>query len=237
MPRWTLVDFVLVILGGLGGSLVGGAASVAFTEDTNTILIVSFLGQMLGHIAVIWLIGRGRGLDFESLGFDIRPSDGLYAGLGIALQIAIAIAFIPLQRLLVPSGEPSQELVEMFARLDTPAARIAMMAIATFLAPLAEELMFRGVLLQSLAGRSRTAIVVVTSVVFALFHIAGASSPPAGILIFLQIFLVGLVLARLTLRHQRIGPAIFVHAGFNLLATLVLLIPPEVLEQLEQAAG
>lgn len=183
------------------------------------------------------MIARGRNLNADSLGFDIRPTDVLFLGLGVALQIGIAILFIPLQEILVPEGGPSQELTELFAELDTAGARIAMVAIATFLAPLTEELMFRGVLLRALRRRSRTVVLVVTSLVFATFHLAGVSSRGAGMLVFIQIFLVGLVLAHLTLRHGRLGPAIFVHSGFNLLASLILLLPQEMLEDLGQTTG
>ena len=231
------MDLVLVVLGALAGSLVGGGVAAAFSQETNTVLLASFAGQFVGTLGVMWLVARSRGLSEDSLGFDIRPGDVLYLGLGVALQIGIAILFIPMQRILVPEGGPSQELTEMFGELDTAAARIAMIAIATFLAPLTEELMFRGVLLQALLHRPRTVVIVVTSLVFALFHLAGVPSVGAGVLVFSQIFLVGLVLAHLTLRHRRLGPAIFVHSGFNLLASLILLLPPEMLEELGQTAG
>jgi membrane protease YdiL (CAAX protease family) len=39
------------------------------------------------------------------------------------------------------------------------------------------------------------------------------------------------VLAWVTVRTNRLGPAIFMHSGFNLLAAIVLLVPPELLEQ------
>lgn len=216
---------------------MGGGLAAVFTEDTNTVLLASFAGQFVGTLGVLWLVARSRDLGFDSLGLDIRPVDVLYLGLGVALQIAVAILFIPLQEVLVPQDEPAQELTEMFARLDTATARVAMVAIATFLAPLSEELMFRGVLLRALSHRSRLAVLAGTSFVFALFHLAGTSSVGAGVLVFLQIFLVGLVLAHLTLRHDRLGPAIFVHSGFNLLASLILLLPEEMLEELGQTAG
>lgn len=236
-PRWTSIDLVLIVLGALAGSFIAGGAAAAFTQDTNTVLLASFAGQFIGTLGLLWIIGRGRGLGPESLGFDIRPADTLYIGIGVGLQIGIALLFVPLQELLVPEGGPSQELTEMFGQLDNSAARIAMIAIATFLAPLSEELMFRGVLLRSLAHRSRRTILVVTSLVFAVFHLAGTASAGAAVLVFIQIFLVGLVLAHLTLRHDRLGPAIFVHSGFNLLASLILLLPPEMLEELGQATG
>lgn len=235
-PRWTLVDLVLVVLGALGGSLLGGAVATVLAGDVNAVLLASFAGQFVGTLGVLWLIGRSRDLGFESLGFDIQPTDVLYIGLGVFLQIAIALLFIPLQEILIPDGGPSQEVSEIFGDLEGSAARLAMIAISTLLAPLSEELMFRGVLLRALIHRSRATIMVVTALVFATFHLFGVTSLEAGILVFIQIFLIGLVLAHVTLRHDRLGPAIFVHSGFNLLAALILLLPQEVLEQLGQAS-
>ena len=91
--------------------------------------------------------------------------------------------------------------------------------------------MFRGVLLRALESKSRRTVMVVTSLVFAAFHLLGVTSVGAGVLVFVQIFLVGLVLAHVTLRHGRIGPAMFVHSGFNLVAAVILLLPQEVLER------
>jgi membrane protease YdiL (CAAX protease family) len=33
-------------------------------------------------------------------------------------------------------------------------------------------------------------------------------------------------------RKGRLGPAIFIHSGFNLLALLILLMPPDLVERL-----
>ena len=233
-PRWTLVDLVLVVLGALVGSLIAGAVAALADAPADIVLLASFGGQFVGTLGVMWLIGRARDLGPESLGFDIHSVDVVYLGLGVALQIGIAILFTPLQQLLVPDQGPSQEVAEIFAALEGFGARLAMVAISTLLAPLSEELMFRGVLLRALAGRSRRTVMVVTALVFAIFHLFGVTSIGAGILVFVQIFLVGLVLAHVTLRHDRLGPAVFVHSGFNLVAAVILLLPQELLEQIGQ---
>jgi len=104
--------------------------------------------------------------------------------------------------------------------------------IAVVIAPVTEELTFRGVLLKSMGNRSRRAIIVVTALVFAAFHVVGldpAHLLQASAVVLPQLFIVGVALAWVTLRTNRLGPAIFLHSGFNLLAALVLLIPPEAL--------
>jgi membrane protease YdiL (CAAX protease family) len=53
----------------------------------------------------------------------------------------------------------------------------------------------------------------------------------SAVVVLPPIFLLGLVLGWLTQRSGRLGPAIFLHSGWNLLAAFVLLLPPEFLEQ------
>lgn len=234
--RWTFVDFALVAMGGVAGSLVFGLGAFLFANG-ETFVVLALAGQYAGHLVVLWLVGRSRGLGPSSLGFELRPSDGLYLGLGIVLQIALALLFQPLSEILLPEGRNAQDVATVLQDLTSSWARIAAVVMTTLLAPVVEELMFRGVLLRSVEDRSRRFVLVVTSVVFALFHLIGVATVGAGVLVFIQIFLVGLLLGHLTLRHGRLGPAIFVHAGFNLLAAIVLLLPPELLEELERAAA
>jgi membrane protease YdiL (CAAX protease family) len=70
--------------------------------------------------------------------------------------------------------------------------------------------------------------------VFAGFHLFGLSGDLLrGALLIVPTFLVmGVILAWVTVRRERLGPAIFIHSGFNLLALLILLMPPELIDQL-----
>jgi len=104
---------------------------------------------------------------------------------------------------------------------------------AVVVAPVTEELTFRGVLLKTFHDRGRRTIMVLTSLVFAAFHTLGLDPDrllQAAAVVLPQLFLVGLVLAWVTVRKGRLGPAIFIHSGYNLLAAVVLLLPPELLE-------
>ncbi|HEY4584138.1 MAG TPA: CPBP family intramembrane glutamic endopeptidase, partial [Acidimicrobiia bacterium] len=119
------------------------------------------------------------------------------------------------------------------AGLESTAARVAAVLVAVLLAPVTEELAFRGVLLKAMGTRARSTIIVVTALVFAAFHVLGldpARLLEASAVVLPQLFIVGAALAWVTLRSNRLGPAIFMHSGFNLLAAIVLLVPPELLE-------
>ena len=192
-------------------------------------LVLALAGQYIGHLVVLWLLARRR----EDLGFNIVGSDTLYLGLGLLLQLALAVLFLPLTTLLFPEGDSAQQVGTALSGLETTPARVAAVLTAVVVAPVTEELTFRGVLLKAFHQRGRRTIMVLTSLVFAAFHMLGLDPErllQAAAVVLPQLFLVGLVLAWITLRTGRLGPAIFIHSGFNLLAALVLLLPPELLE-------
>lgn len=232
MPKtWTVVDFILVVLGGFLGAGVFVALSLLWDQD-ELLLVLGLVGQYLGHLGVLWLLVRTK--TDPDLGFSIEAGDLRYLGLGLLLQLVLAVLFLPLTEFFFPEGESVQEVGSALAGLESTAARVAAVVIAAVVAPVTEELTFRGVLLKSMANRSRRAIVVVTALVFAAFHIIGLDPSrllAASAVVLPQLFIVGVVLAWVTVRTNRLGPAIFMHSGFNLLAAIVLLVPPELLEQ------
>jgi membrane protease YdiL (CAAX protease family) len=229
VPRpWSLFDFLLVFLGGLLGSgLFLGLGTLLGGEELT--LVLALAGQYIGHLLVLWALSRRR----ADLGFNVLGSDARYLGAGLLLQLGLAVLFLPLSELLLPGGDSAQEVSNALAGLETTPARIIAVLTAVVVAPVTEELTFRGVLLKVFEKRGRRVTIVVTSLVFAAFHMLGLPADQflqAAAIVVPTIFIVGVVLAWVTLRAGRLGPAIFIHSGFNLLAALVLLIPSELLE-------
>jgi len=227
---WTVVDFILVVLGGFLGAGVFAALSLLWGED-EWLLVLGLAGQYVGHLGVLWLLARTK--TDRDLGFSIEAGDLRYLGLGLLLQLVLAVLFLPLTEFFFPDGESVQQVGSALAGIESTMARVAAVVIAVVVAPVTEELTFRGVLLKSMSKRSRKVIIVVTALVFAAFHVLGldpAHLLEAAAVVLPQLFIVGAVLAWVTLRTNRLGPAIFIHSGFNLLAALVLLVPPELLE-------
>jgi membrane protease YdiL (CAAX protease family) len=229
VPRpWSILDFLFVFLGGLLGSgvflglgtLLGGG---------ELAVVMALAGQYVGHLLVLWGLSRSR----EDLGFNVLGSDARYLGAGLLLQLGLAIVFLPLSNLLLPEGDSAQEVSNAIAGLESTSARLIAVLTAVVVAPITEELTFRGVLLKVVEKRGRGFTIVITSLVFAAFHMLGLPGDQflrAAAIVVPTIFIVGVVLAWVTLRTGRLGPAIFIHSGFNLLAALVLLIPSEMLE-------
>jgi membrane protease YdiL (CAAX protease family) len=230
--EWRFRDFVWVILGGLFG---GGFALIpvfALGGDTQSTLIVGLLGQNLGHLLTIWILARRRG-GAAGLGFTVMPSDLFYLGLGVGLQIVLPLLFLPLAN-LAGTEDVGQVVGEEIRRLGGIGTRLLMAGMVAVVAPVTEELMFRGVLLRGLSRLSASRSMWLSAIIFALFHVFSLTGDLVrGLLLTLPPFLIiGLILARITQRRGRLGPAIFIHSGFNLLALVVLLMPPDLVDSL-----
>lgn len=228
---WSIVDFVLVWLGGfLGAGVFLVIGQTTGTEDW--LIVLGLAGRYVGNIVVFFYLARQK--DDGGVGFAIETSDFAYIGLGLFLQLMVALVTAPLVDLFFPDGRSPQQIAEAMSDADASTfIKIAFFTAAVVLAPITEELMFRGVLLKALVRRSRVFVIVMTATVFAAFHVVGLDldRPFASAVVVLPpVFLLGLLLAWLTLRKQRLGPAIFLHSGWNLLAAIVLLVPSEVLE-------
>ncbi len=94
------------------------------------------------------------------------------------------------------------------------------------LAPVIEELFFRGVVIDAVRGRTAlpgsTAVAVVSSAaIFALLHLLGVSTAQGALAGGLSAFGLGLGTGILAVTTGRLGGAVIAHAVFN--ATIVLL--------------
>ena len=230
-PRWTVGDFALALLTGYAGAFVG--ASLAFFEsDLGTLLVATFAGQYGGHFLGLIIVLRRRGATFSDLGLEVVPSDGIYLFFGIGVQIVLIILLSPLATLLEPEGSV-QALSDLVPDVSGTAMRAVTVLALAFLAPIIEELMYRGLLFKIIdRWRGPTAAVYLSALIFALSHLLGLGTedPLTGAALLMpQLLIVGVVLARQMQRRGRLGPAIFTHAGINLVAVLSLLAAPELL--------
>lgn len=234
--RWRVRDFVLIMAGGLATGIAALLGTLAAEASQEVTLVATSVAQYGGHLVILGRLARRRG-GMGELGFTIQASDLVYLFLGVLLQITVPLLFLPLAN-LVGEGQPAQALGEQIQGLAGMVPRAMMAVVVAVLAPVTEELMFRGVLLRAVPGGARRSMVV-TALVFSVFHVFGLSGDflRGLILTVPTFFLVGLIMASVTIRRRRLGPAIFIHSGFNLLALLVLFLPAELLEQARQTAG
>jgi membrane protease YdiL (CAAX protease family) len=228
---WSVYDFILIWFGGLVGTGLLFALGVMVGDD-DWITVLALAGQYVGSLGVFWILTRSK--DASEIGLSVNPGDFFYVGLGLVLQIAVALLFFPISNLLFPDGRPQQEVAEVIANADTTFLRVALVSAAVVLGPFTEELMYRGVLLKALQARGKIFALIVSSLVFAAVHLTGLDTSQllASAAVFLPpLFLLGVTLAWITQRTGRLGPAIFLHSGWNLLSAFVLLLPTEIFEQ------
>lgn len=223
---WSIRDFVVIVLAGFAGGVLGAIAA-GISGDIGVALVAGLASQYGGNLVAMAVLLNRKGLSWADLGLDVRASDGWFLFLGIGLQIGLVLLFAPLAFLLGQEGS-AQAVGQLLPEADGAAVRILLVLGIALLAPVTEELMFRGVLMQSLErrGTARSALVWST-IVFAAFHLIGLSAEnflAAAVLAMPQLFLVGLVMGRLTQKRGRLGPAILVHAGYNLIAVIALLV-------------
>jgi membrane protease YdiL (CAAX protease family) len=214
----------------LGGALYLAGSALGWSDET--LLVTSAFGQYVGHIGALVALAGQRG-GSTSLGFAVLPSDIWYVGVGLLLQITLPLLFLPLAN-LAGESEAGQVVSDQIQQLGGLGSRIAMAVVVGVLAPATEEVMFRGVLLKALGGFGRRAAISISALVFVAFHLFGLSGDllRGALLIVPTFFLMGAILAWVTLRRDRLGPAIFIHSGFNLLALLILLMPADLIDRL-----
>lgn len=226
---WTVGDFLLTVVTGLVGVVVVGVFALTLGLGEGEVLLLSVLGQYGGHLTGLRLVTQRRQARFADLGLEVGAIDGLFVLVGLALQVAIILLFAPLVQWLEPEGS-GQAITQDLPEIQGALVRVGLVVTIGLFAPVVEELMFRGLLTKALARRfgPRPSLWLVAGV-FALFHLMGigGEDPWKGAAIIIpQIFLVGLVLGRLTQVTRRLGASIFVHSGFNLLALVVFLFNP-----------
>jgi membrane protease YdiL (CAAX protease family) len=234
--RWGLPDVALAWLAGVvmavvTGSIVASAAGVPAgrVSDDVGVLLASVIGQAIGVIGTLGLIarGKGRGSLAADFGLIARIPGGKWpmAAAWLLAGVALQLACLPFLQLLVDvhGKVETQEVVKQFERARGPILVLFALVVVT-VAPVAEELLFRGALLRALLRRTTPAWAVFGSALaFAAVH--PLSSPTIGSVIAVPgLFVLGLVSAGLAIRTGNISASILLHAGFNLLTAVSVLI-------------
>jgi uncharacterized protein len=223
---WGISDALMCwVAGGVAAGVVGIPLYSRAGADIDPVYTFGLLlpAQQITVILAVYLVSRlkGRGslaADF-GLRFGLRLADLRALALGAGLEIALAAAVLPLLT-LSRDAEPQQLLRELHHSRGAPPVFLFVIG-AVVLAPLVEELLYRGLLLRALLRRMEPAgAVFASAVVFALVHFVG----DPGTLPFLPaLTALGVVLGLVALRTGDLKASILIHAGFNLTTTLLFL--------------
>lgn len=224
---WTYPDAMALFFGGLLGSVFAlsiGIAANGGEELSNVMLLaVSSVGSAAVTFGLLGYLSRRRGtgswdLDF-GLRFEPRDALGLLYGMGLQIAVIVVVQF-PLIELLNLEDPPEQDVAQIAGEASSLGTRALIVLVVVVLAPLTEELLYRGVLLSRVRrDYSRHAAVAISAAVFAGIHLID----PDAILAIPGLFVIGVALGYQALHTQRLGLAVSTHAGVNLLAAIAIL--------------
>lgn len=217
--RWQVAHAVLAFGAGLVASLVAAGAVWSGGISAFESFAVVGAAQTLVTIGVVARLCRVPGR--EPLG--LRPRGRDAAGLLLGAALAVGLSLLTYAVMRVFGFEVTQQAVVRVAdEAAGPGTQAAVVIVAVLLAPLAEEMVFRGVLLKGLQGRlSVRWSAFVSAAAFALVHLA---LDPSAVAAVPALFVVGLVLAATVRWTGGLGLAIATHTGFNLVGVLALLL-------------
>jgi len=212
-------------------SIVAAAAGVdtSRVSDDVGVLLASVVGQAIGVIGTLELVARrkGRGSLRADFGLVARLPGGRWttAALWLLAGVALQLAILPFLQIVVDvhGKAETQDVVEQFKQARGPALVLFAVIVVT-VAPVSEELLFRGALLRALQRRMTPAwAVFVSALAFAAVH--PLLSPSIGSVIAIPgLFALGLLSAALAIRTGNLSASILLHAGFNLLTAVSVLV-------------
>ena len=192
---------------------------------------------LTGHAATI---ANGAGAQFGML-FGVflhhrilAPIQGTTrppARLLLRAGVATFLAALPLLLLTAPlwdfalrkAGLPTtrQDLIRILTEIDSPVLLAAMVVLAVVIAPLTEELVFRGGVFRYLRTRwPRWAALLVPSAFFAALHVNWSTLE--GLSSALPLVVLAVIFSLAYERTGQLGTAVVAHACFNLNTLLVL---------------
>jgi len=239
--RWLVIAVVGFLVGQVASAVLLAvvAAATGHAGDVSKlasqavppgwVVVSGLVGLWLGFVGAAVVASRtaGTGNVWRDMGLTVRRWDPLVGvAVGLAGQLLLLpVLYVPLEH-VVPDlntklSQPAKHLTGGF-----PGADLAVIAVLTVVVvPVVEELFFRGLVLRALvrvlsgSGRALGVVlaVLLDGVVFGLAHFE--------LLQLLGLAAFGVVLAVVATRWRRIGPCIFAHATFNLIAVLSVAYP------------
>jgi membrane protease YdiL (CAAX protease family) len=208
---------VLGVMGVGSGQPIEGLPQIVATVAAD----VAFLGAML-----VWLTWKARdwrrlvGIAFGARGArDAAVGFGLGALLYLVVGVVVAVPLLSIFRLLFGANVSPPEQIPGGLSIN---AKLLTAFLALVLAPITEELFYRGIFYRSLRDRHGVLVgAVVSAVLFGASHVVDA---PWRDVVFLQTLMVftGVGLALIYERRANLLADIAAHVAFNVIGIVII---------------
>jgi len=214
---------LIVASGFVAAALPGGGTGRTVGAAALTI------GMELLLLAVLWAFGRplaARGGGWRrALGLDrVRGSDWLpwITGVGFAF---IGRTVVGVVAVALTGGRALAEASNLTGGDSDVVSIVVLVLAAVVLAPVAEELMFRGLILRTFMHRfSFWPAALLSTLLFGAFHVYEVETVAGAITLACSVGMIGLVNCYLVRITGRLTPGIMVHATCNALAVATVLL-------------
>lgn len=199
----------------LGGVLPENYNTIAqsYLSDSSIEIGSNLLGFLFSNITVFFLGCKLTGLKAAHFFRDRElsmPTVLRYCLLGLFIQFAAAEAVEIIESLLgtnaLTGSAPDMQMGDSYTKI------LVTVLYSCFIAPITEELVFRGVFLKNMCRVSQRFGIFMSAFFFALAH----QNLPQGLLAFF----LGILLAYITIKHDSLVPAIIVHFTVNVTSTV-----------------
>ncbi len=203
------------------------------SHAAHTFSTVDGCAKLLACAFIVIILARVR--SFAPAGRAARSPEPLFAPRMALISVAAMLMILPIvslqlnmgqilwQRLLPNIPPPVHPTLESLKQSDWGRAGVGQLFVmAIVVAPIAEELFFRGLLLQTLCRYTRRAWVsiVLSGLAFGAVHLG---QPQAVV----PLATMGIILGYLRVRHRSIELCIVVHALFNAQSMVAAFLAPE----------
>lgn len=218
-----LIVGVLVVIGMLLAALMSGHAhptAILRAPHAKPLLAMILLPVSCTASVLLfraWFRRQWSLPGLSGLGLNRLPA-GIFT-LHLVLGLGLAVIGSMLTLLLTHGRPATQDIARLL--LQAPLSiRLAIAAMTVLVVPVAEEILFRGILLPALMRHASLGIAIALDAsIFALVHLPDLAWKPQGLL---ALALVGAVCCWRRVKTGSLYSAMAVHAGNNLLAVLVL---------------
>jgi hypothetical protein len=212
-----LVSLLMLLISGLLKGLNSGISSstmIEYVRSSSILAGMMLLTYMTVNVAFGMLGLKLSGTKFTELiktrDYNVKKA-AQYCLIAVFLLFVSTIVSVFVENLFTKYGYTT-DVIQMDGIAVTRTGKAILILYQCVIAPVTEELFFRGMLLKNFTKANQRFGVFATAVFFGLAH--------GNIPQFLLAFMLGIFLAHLTLKHCSIIPAIVVHIFVNSFSTV-----------------